>query len=164
MHSFLCFCCRILIRLRQDPIPYETFPVTIQFYISEARKLHPVERLCPAGALMDSSSVGNLQVLSPQRFFDRRRALWSSDLCLGIIIHDKRQEIKRFRKFCSYRFCKSKNRAQRVCKREKCILILVTGNGGVAGDQQLGPRKWEVRSQEWWKGRTKFGSAPIYFI
>ena len=43
-------------------------PTLYLVYISEGEKLHPVERLCPAGALMDSSSVGNLPVVSPQRF------------------------------------------------------------------------------------------------
>ena len=43
-------------------------PTLYLVYISEGEKLHPVERLCPAGALMDSSSVGILPVVSPQRF------------------------------------------------------------------------------------------------
>ena len=47
---------------------FRNLPTLYLVYISEGEKLHPVERLCPAGALMDSSSVGNLPVVSPQRF------------------------------------------------------------------------------------------------
>ncbi len=68
MHRSLCFHCGIYLACVRVKFLAELAYSLFSLYISEGERLHPVERLCPAGALMDSSSVGILPVVSPQRF------------------------------------------------------------------------------------------------
>ena len=98
-------------------------PTLYLVYISEGEKLHPVERLCPAGALMDSSSVGNIPVVSPQRFLIGavRYGLLTLALTSSYTINTKKSSV--LENFVLTGSVRDENRVYRVCKPEKGILI-----------------------------------------